>query len=97
MMVRLFAYKRRYTQNPVTTKTFHIIKKIIGHFPKISEDFRKFSEDCLKFIQSFPIIFRKFPKISEDCRRLPNISEQSTKMFRSYRNKFRLVKQVNVV
>ena len=44
-----------------------------------------------------PIIFRKFPKMSEDYRRLPYISKQSSKMFRSYRNKFRFVRQLNLV
>ena len=33
-----------------------------------------------------------FPKNSEDYRRLPNVSEQSSKMFRSHRNEFRFVR-----
>ena len=35
-----------------------------------------------------------FPIISEDYRRLPNISEKSSKMFRLYRNKCRFVQQL---
>ena len=35
--------------------------------------------------------------MSEDCRRLPNVSEQSSKMFRSHRNEFRFVRQLNLV
>ena len=76
---------------------FSNFPKISEHFPKISEDFSKFSERCPKFIRTFPIIFRKFPKMSEDCRRLPNVSEQSSKMFRSHRNEFRFVPQLNLV
>ena len=68
-----------------------------SNFPKISEDFSKFSEQCPKFIQTFPIIFRKFLKMSEDFRRLPNVSELSSKMFRSHRNEFRFVRQLNLV
>ena len=76
---------------------FSNFPKISEHFPKISEDFLKVSELCPKFIRTFPIIFRKFPKMSEDCRRLPNVSEQSSKMFRSHRNEFRFVRQLNLV
>ena len=36
-------------------------------------------------------------KISEDYQRLANISEQSSKIFRSYRNKFRFVQQLSFV
>ena len=68
-----------------------------SNFPKISEDFSKFSERCPKFRRTFPIIFRKFKKMSEDYRRLPNVSEQSSKKFRSHRNEFRFVRQLNLV
>ena len=78
-------YKKQYLGD------FSSFPKISGHFPNVSEDFRKLSENCPKLIRAFPIIFRKFQKISEDYRRLSNISEQSSKMFRSYRNKFRFV------
>ena len=44
---------------------------IFRRFPKISEDFRKFSKCCPKVVRMFPNIFREFPKFSEDCRRLP--------------------------
>ena len=63
--------------------------------PKISENLWKFSEDCWKFIRTFHS--DHFPKISEDYRKLPNISEQSSNMFRSYRNKVRIVQQLNLV
>ena len=76
---------------------FSNFPKISEHFLKISEEFSKFSEQCPKFIRTFPIIFRKFPKMSEDCRRLPNVSELSSKMFRSHRNELRLVRQLNLV
>ena len=76
---------------------FSNFPKISEHFPKISEDFSKFSEQCPKFIRTFPIIFRKFPKMSEDFRRLPNVSELSSKMFRSHRNEFWFVRQLNLV
>ena len=36
-----------------------------------------------------------FPKMSEDYRRLPIISEQSSNMFRSYRNKFSFDQQLS--
>ena len=70
--------------------SFARVLKISEHSPKISEDSRKFSEDYVN-------ISDHFPKMSIDCRRLPNISEQSSKMFRSYRNKFRFVQQLNLV
>ena len=69
----------------------------LSNFPKFSEHFSKFSEQCPKFIRTFPIIFRKLAKISEDFRRLPNVSELSPKMFRSRRNEFRFVPQLNLV
>ena len=64
-----------------------------------SKDFRRFlkcSEDCPKFIQTFPIILQKFPKVFEDYQRLPSISEQSSKMFRLHRNKVRFVQLLNL-
>ena len=70
---------------------FSNFPKISEDFPKISDHFCKFSEQCPKFIRTFLIIFRKLPKMSEGYRRLPNISEQSSKMFRSQRNEFRFV------
>ena len=76
---------------------FSNFPRISEHFPKVSEDFSKFSERCPKFIRTFSITIQKFPKISEDCRRLPNVSEQSSKMFRSHRNEFRFVRQLNLV
>ena len=47
--------------------------------------------------RSFSHNVRRCPKISEDCQRLPNISEQTSKMFRSYRNEFWFIPPLNFV
>ena len=44
----------------------HTDDRIFDDFPKISEDFRRFSKIVRKARQMFPNIFREFPKISED-------------------------------
>ena len=91
-------YLRVFGCSSLTPYSVYYINR---HFPEVfrtfPEDFRKISEDCPKSIRAFLIIFRKFPKMSEDFRRLQNISEQSSTTFRSYRNKFRFVQQLNLV
>ena len=80
-----FAEKSRYIW-----AIFRRFPNIFRRFPKIFKILRTVSEVHTN-------ISDHFPKISEDCRRLPNVSEQSSKMFRSHRNEFRFVRQLNLV
>ena len=68
-------------------------------FPNIFQRVPKIFENSPKTIRSSYEHFWSlyFPKMSEDYRKLPNISEQSLKMFQSYRNKFRFVQQLSLV
>ena len=59
---------------------------ISRRFPSISESFRAFSKILRRLSEVHTNIsdhFSKNPKMSEDYQRLPNISEQSSKKFRS--------------
>ena len=76
---------------------FSNFPKISEHFPKIFENSPNSVRSSYEHFRSFSENFRRCPKITEDCRRLPNVSEQSSKMFRSRRNEFRFVRQLNLV
>ena len=70
---------------------FSNFPKISEHFPKISKIFQNSPNSVrssYEHFRSFSENVRSGPKISEDCRRLPNVSEQSSKMFRSHRNEY---------
>ena len=72
----------------------------LEHFRTFSEDFGRFLKILRKLPDVHTNISDHFPKIagdSEDFRRLPNISEQCSRMFRSYRNKCRFVQRLNLV
>ena len=58
-------------------------------FPKISEDFWRFSKIVLRARWTFPNIFREFLKISEHVRRLLKTSEEDPKMFWWCNNEFK--------
>ena len=69
---------------------------VFDDFPKISDPFRKISEDFPKLFwrpeersQTFSENFRKFPKMSEDFGRLPKAIEEDPKMFWWYTNYFK--------
>ena len=73
---------------------FSNFPKISEHFPKISDNFRRLLKILWRLSEIYTNISNHFPKISEDVRRLPtlpNISGQSSKMFRSSWYKFRIV------
>ena len=70
-------------------KKYSLVDEDLEHFSKIPKNFEnspKTSRSSYEHFRSVSEISRSYQKISVDYRRLQNISEQSSKMFRSYRN-----------
>ena len=70
---------------------------IFQGFPKIFENSPNTALSSYEHFRSFSENFRRCPKIFKDYQRLPNISEQSSKMLGSSRNEFRSVLQLNLI
>ena len=68
--------------------------RVFDDFPKISEDFRRFSNIVSKARRTFPNIFRKFPKMSEDFGRL---SRKTRRCFDDILTNLSTIKETNLI
>ena len=88
-----------YTNNNIKDilTIFPRFPNIFRRFPKIFENSPNTARSSYEHLRSFSEHFRRCAKIFEDYRRLPNISDQSSKMIRSCRYEFRFVLQLNLI